>query len=46
MLVAVFGSAAIALVGMTAALILTALLSAIVVAAARFTGFAVEEASR
>ncbi|MEA3511926.1 MAG: YibE/F family protein [Actinomycetota bacterium] len=33
----------IALVGMTAALVLTALLSSIVVAAARFTGFAVEE---
>ncbi len=61
-LVAVFGSAAIAyvamylahginrmttiaLVGMTAALVLTALLSSIVVAAARFTGFAVEETS-
>jgi len=61
-LVAVFGSAAIAyvamylahginrmttiaLVGMTAALVLTALLSAMVVAAARFTGFAVEETS-
>lgn len=61
-LVAVFGSAAIAyvamylahginrmttiaLVGMTAALILTAVLSSIVVAAARFTGFAVEETS-
>jgi len=61
-LVAVFGSAAIAyaamylahginrmttiaLVGMTAALVLTAALSSIVVAAARFTGFAVEETS-
>ncbi|MEA3502560.1 MAG: YibE/F family protein, partial [Actinomycetota bacterium] len=61
-LVAVFGSAAIAyvamylahginrmttiaLVGMTAALILTVLLSTVVVAAARFTGFAVEETS-
>lgn len=61
-LVAVFGSAAIAyvtmylahglnrkttiaLVGMTAALVLTAVLSAFVVAAARFTGFAVEETS-
>ncbi len=61
-LVAVFGSAAIAyvamylahginrmttiaLMGMTAALVLTALLSSIVVTAARFTGFAVEETS-
>ncbi|MEN8234834.1 MAG: YibE/F family protein [Actinomycetota bacterium] len=61
-LVAVFGSAAIAfvamylahgfnrmttiaLLGMTAALILTAVLSAIVVEAARFTGFAAEETS-
>ncbi len=61
-LVAVFGSAAIAyvamylahgvnrmttiaLMGMTASLVLTALLSAVVVAAARFTGFAVEETS-